>query len=90
MVFLRNCVQRGVVLQRRQFPRGFLVVAVVHATREACGGEEPAEGQDWLWSGAVLGQAHLATHASADELPHKRLTFTVEVGGLSDCVHSNL
>lgn len=51
---VRESVTEG-VLQRSEYPLGFLVVALV-AARQECGAPEP-ERADWLWPAALLGPA---------------------------------
>ncbi|XP_068632776.1 SID1 transmembrane family member 1-like isoform X2 [Battus philenor] len=73
---LRMTVQRSgaVQLSRQQFPRGFLVVAVVQPSQTACGGAAD-EHADWLWAAAVFGET---PQPPAPLARTKTFTLTVE------------
>uniref|UniRef100_A0A2A4K1B3 Uncharacterized protein n=1 Tax=Heliothis virescens TaxID=7102 RepID=A0A2A4K1B3_HELVI len=59
---LRMTVTRsgGMQLSRQRYPRGFYVVAVVHASDAACRDDDAQDEPDWLWSAALAGDAGAA------------------------------
>ncbi|RVE45311.1 hypothetical protein evm_010016 [Chilo suppressalis] len=71
---MRMSMQRSgaVQLSRERFPRGFLVLVLVHETDEACENEQPAH-EDWLWAAAVYGPDPARPH------PPRTKTVTLAV-----------
>lgn len=67
------------MLQRSNFPHGFVVVALVDETDEACTREVEAEPElKWLWE-ATLFEANASTVALDGLLRPKNFTVTVKV-----------
>lgn len=67
-------------LQRSQYPSGFYVVLVVHATDEACASEAPSELEaEQLWEDSLAGNLYYHPISPAATALERRKDFLITV-----------